>query len=146
MKATMRRLVRADPDDRWAAIFGRIAAYSFLVALVSGILLLPFFRPSMAPVVYHGSYRKLDGLTMSRAYQSTLGICPIREAAGPLSRAPVMTRRVLTLFRDAHIRTQTTVQPGVSALVVDMRTAKVPLPVSLAMLEERRQTGTGWQP
>ena len=71
---TMRRLVRADPDDRWAAVFGRIAVYSFLVALVSGILLLPFFQPSMTPVVYHGSYRKLDGLTMSRAYQSTLNI------------------------------------------------------------------------
>jgi ubiquinol-cytochrome c reductase cytochrome b subunit len=70
----MRRLVRADPDDRWAAVFGRIAVYSFLVALVTGILLLPFFRPSMTPVVYHGSYRKLDGLTMSRAYQSTLNI------------------------------------------------------------------------
>ena len=43
MKATMRRLVRADPHDRWAAAFGRIALYSFLVALVSGVLLLPFF-------------------------------------------------------------------------------------------------------
>jgi ubiquinol-cytochrome c reductase cytochrome b subunit len=74
MKATMRRLVRADPGDRWAAVFGRIAVYSFLVTLVTGILLLPFFRPSMTPVVYHGSYRKLDGLTMSRAYQSTLDI------------------------------------------------------------------------
>ena len=74
MKAAVRRLVRADPGDRWAAVFGRIAVYSFLVALVTGILLLPFFRPSMTPVVYHGSYRKLDGLTMSRAYQSTLNI------------------------------------------------------------------------
>jgi ubiquinol-cytochrome c reductase cytochrome b subunit len=73
MKA-VRRLVRADPDDQWAAVFGRIAVYSFLVALVSGIFLLPFFRPSMTPVVYHGSYHKLDGLTVSRAYQSTLNI------------------------------------------------------------------------
>jgi ubiquinol-cytochrome c reductase cytochrome b subunit len=73
-KATMRRLVRADPGDRWARVFGHIAVYSFLVALVTGILLLPFFQPSMTPVVYHGSYHKLDGLTMSRAYQSTLNI------------------------------------------------------------------------
>jgi hypothetical protein len=43
----MRRLVHADPDDRWASVFGRIAVYSFVVALVSGILLLPFFRPGM---------------------------------------------------------------------------------------------------
>jgi ubiquinol-cytochrome c reductase cytochrome b subunit len=74
MKTAMRRLVHADPDDRWASVFGRIAGYSFVVALVSGVLLLPFFRPSMTPVVYHGSYRMLDGLTMSRAYQSTLNI------------------------------------------------------------------------
>lgn len=74
MKAVLRRLVRADPDDRWAAAFGRIAVHSFVVALVTGILLLPFFRPSAAPVVYHGSYLKFDGVTMSRAYQSMLHI------------------------------------------------------------------------
>jgi len=47
MKALVRRFRYADPDDRWAAAFGRIAGYSFLVALVTGILLLPFFSPSM---------------------------------------------------------------------------------------------------
>ncbi|MGH3403505.1 MAG: cytochrome b [Streptosporangiaceae bacterium] len=55
-----------------AAALGRIATYSFAVAVISGILLLPFFRPSMATVVYHGSYRVLDGVPMSRAYQSVL--------------------------------------------------------------------------
>ncbi len=76
--AGTRRLVpdalRRDPQDRWAAAFGRIAGYSFAVAVVTGIPLLPFFRPSMASVVYHGSYRLLDGVTMSRAYQSVLAI------------------------------------------------------------------------
>ena len=61
LAARTRRLVpgalRRDPDDRWAAVFGRIALYSFIVAAVSGILLLPFFRPSMAPLTYRGSYR-----------------------------------------------------------------------------------------
>ena len=73
-----RRLVpdalRRDPEDPWAAVFGRIAGYSFAVAVISGVLLLPFFRPSMATVVYHGSYRKLDGAPMSQAYQSVLAI------------------------------------------------------------------------
>ena len=76
--AGTRRLVpdalRRDPQDRWAAAFGRIAGYSFAVAVVTGIPLLPFFRPSMTSVVYHGSYRLLDGVTMSRAYQSVLAI------------------------------------------------------------------------
>ena len=76
--AGTRRLVpgalRRDPDDRWAAVFGRIAGYSFAVAVVTGVLLLPFFRPSMAAVVYHGSYRKLDGVPVSQAYQSVLAM------------------------------------------------------------------------
>ena len=70
----VRHLLRRDPDDRWAAAFGRIAVYSFIVALISGVLLLPFFRPSMATVAYHGSYGKLDGAPMSQAYQSVLAI------------------------------------------------------------------------
>jgi quinol---cytochrome-c reductase cytochrome b subunit len=76
--AGTRRLVpdalRRDPDDRWAAAFGRIAGYSFAVAVVTGVLLLPFFRPSMAPLVYHGSYSKLDGVPVSQAYRSVLDI------------------------------------------------------------------------
>ena len=68
----VREAVRRDPEDRWAAVFGWIAGYSFAVAVVTGVLLLPFFRPSMATVVYHGSYRLLDGVTMTRAYQSVL--------------------------------------------------------------------------
>src|SRR5438270_477923 len=45
LAAGTRRLVpgalRRDPQDRWAAVFGRIAGYSFAVAVVSGVLLLP---------------------------------------------------------------------------------------------------------
>jgi quinol---cytochrome-c reductase cytochrome b subunit len=76
--AGTRRLVpgalRRDPRDRWAAVFGRIAGYSFAAAVVTGIPLLPFFRPSMAAAVYRGSYRVLDGVTVSQAYQSVLAI------------------------------------------------------------------------
>ena len=68
-----RRAAR-NPQDRWAAVFGRIALYSFIVALISGVLLLPFFRPDMTTVAYHGSYRELDGVPVSKAYQSVLAI------------------------------------------------------------------------
>jgi ubiquinol-cytochrome c reductase cytochrome b subunit len=44
------------------------------VAVVTGVLLLPFFRPSMATVTYHGSYRLLDGVPVSQAYRSVLAI------------------------------------------------------------------------
>jgi hypothetical protein len=74
--ARARRLVRAAlrPEDRWAGVFGRIAGYALAVAVVTGVLLLPFFRPSMATVVYHGSCRLLDGVTMSQAYASALHV------------------------------------------------------------------------
>ena len=76
LAAGTRRLVpdalRRDPQDRWAAVYGRIAVYSFIVAVVTGVLLLPLFRPSMATVAYHGSYRKLDGVPVSQAYRSVL--------------------------------------------------------------------------
>jgi ubiquinol-cytochrome c reductase cytochrome b subunit len=68
----VRHALRRDPEDRWAAALGRIAGYSFAVAVVTGVLLLPFFRPSMATLAYHGSYRLLDGVTVSKAYQSVL--------------------------------------------------------------------------
>ena len=70
----LRDALRPDRDDRWAAAFGRIAGYSFAVAVVTGIALLPFFRPSLATVIYHGSYAKLDGVPMSQAYRSVLAI------------------------------------------------------------------------
>ena len=70
----VRDTLRRDPDDRWAAAFGLMAGYSFAVAAVSGVLLLPFFRPSMATVVYHGSYPELDGVPMSQAFRSVLAI------------------------------------------------------------------------
>jgi ubiquinol-cytochrome c reductase cytochrome b subunit len=70
----VRAALRRDPDDRLAAAFGLIAGYSFAVAVVSGLLLLPFFRPSMATVVYHGSYTELDGVPMSQAFRSVLAI------------------------------------------------------------------------
>jgi ubiquinol-cytochrome c reductase cytochrome b subunit len=70
----VRDALRRDPDDRWAAVFGLIAGYSFAVAVVTGILLLPFFRPSMATVMYHGAYAELDGVPMSQAFRSVLAI------------------------------------------------------------------------
>ena len=70
----VRDALRRDPDDRLAAAFGRIAGSSFAVAALTGVLLLPFFRPSMAAVVYHGRYAVLDGVPVSRAFQSVLSI------------------------------------------------------------------------
>jgi quinol---cytochrome-c reductase cytochrome b subunit len=60
--------------DHWSFMFSEIAVYSFVVALVTGVFLAFFFKPSMTGVVYHGSYHELDGARMSEAYKSTLDI------------------------------------------------------------------------
>ena len=60
--------------DHWSFMLGEIALWSFVILLLTGTYLALFFVPSMSDVVYSGSYAKLDGITMSQAYQSTLNI------------------------------------------------------------------------
>lgn len=60
--------------DHWSFFLGELALYSFIILLVTGVYLTFFFHPSEALGVYHGSYLKLSGVTMSEAYQSTLRI------------------------------------------------------------------------
>jgi ubiquinol-cytochrome c reductase cytochrome b subunit len=70
----VRILMRKVFPDHWSFMLGEIALWSFVILLLTGTYLAFFFVPSMQPVVYHGSYSKLDGITMSQAYQSTLNI------------------------------------------------------------------------
>ncbi|ATG52255.1 ubiquinol-cytochrome c reductase cytochrome b subunit [Brachybacterium vulturis] len=60
--------------DHWSFMFGEVALYSFVILLISGTFLTMFFDPSMEEVVYSGPYVPLQGMTMSRAYESTLEI------------------------------------------------------------------------
>jgi ubiquinol-cytochrome c reductase cytochrome b subunit len=60
--------------DHWSFMLGEIALWSFVILLLTGTYLALFFAPSQAEVVYHGSYAKLDGITMSQAYASTVNI------------------------------------------------------------------------
>ncbi len=60
--------------DHWSFMMGEIALYSFIVLLLTGTYLSFFFDASMGETVYHGRYIPLDGVTMSRAYASTLNI------------------------------------------------------------------------
>jgi len=58
--------------DHWSFMLGEIALYAFVVLVITGTFLAVFFNGSAAKVVYHGSYRALDGVRMSAAYQSVL--------------------------------------------------------------------------
>jgi ubiquinol-cytochrome c reductase cytochrome b subunit len=70
----VRVLLRKVFPDHWTFLLGEIALYSFIILLLTGTFLTLFFQPSMTDVVYHGSYKALDGVRMSEAYASTLSI------------------------------------------------------------------------
>ncbi len=73
--ATMsKKQIRKVFPDHWSFMLGEIALWSFVVLLITGVLLTLWFKPSMAEVVYDGSYDQLRGLHMSEAYASTLHI------------------------------------------------------------------------
>ncbi|QJT01070.1 cytochrome bc complex cytochrome b subunit [Streptomyces asoensis] len=69
-KANLRKVF----PDHWSFMLGEICLYSFLVLLLTGVYLTLFFEPSSAEVVYDGSYVPLNGVTMTKAYESTLDI------------------------------------------------------------------------
>jgi ubiquinol-cytochrome c reductase cytochrome b subunit len=58
--------------DHWSFLLGEIALFSFILLLLSGTFLALFFDPSMTEVTYDGAYVPLQGIEMSRAYESTL--------------------------------------------------------------------------
>lgn len=58
----------------WSFMLGEVALYSFIVLLLSGVYLALFFDPSMEEVVYDGSFTNLQGVEMSRAFETTLNI------------------------------------------------------------------------
>jgi ubiquinol-cytochrome c reductase cytochrome b subunit len=53
-------------------MFGEIAAYAFIVLVLTGGFLMWFYEPTMKRTVYDGTYPTLRGVGMSEAYASTL--------------------------------------------------------------------------
>ena len=74
MAGPIRKQLNKVFPDHWSFMLGEIALYSFIILLLTGTYLTFFFDASMADVVYHGSYVPLQGVEMSKAYESTLRI------------------------------------------------------------------------
>src|SRR6186997_2314303 len=72
--AGLRRQFNKVFPTHWSFMLGEVALYSFIVLLISGTYLGLFFDPSMTEVTYDGVYDNLRGVSMSRAYESTLEI------------------------------------------------------------------------
>jgi len=74
LAAGLRRQLNKVFPSHWSFLLGEIALYSFIVLLLSGTYLALFFDPSMTEVQYQGSFTNLDGIWMSRAFESALNI------------------------------------------------------------------------
>ncbi|WP_292604417.1 ubiquinol-cytochrome c reductase cytochrome b subunit [Nocardioides sp. REDSEA-S30_B4] len=70
----MKKNLRKVFPDHWSFMLGEIALWSFVVLLLTGVFLTLWYHPSMAEVVYEGSYDPLRGVLMSDAMASTLDI------------------------------------------------------------------------
>jgi ubiquinol-cytochrome c reductase cytochrome b subunit len=60
--------------DHWSLLFGQIAFYSFVMIVLSGVVLTVHYEPSLDHVVYDGPYVPLQGVEMSRAMDSIMAI------------------------------------------------------------------------
>lgn len=58
----------------WSFLLGELALYSLVVVVISGTILTLFFVPSTEEVVYTGSYTPLQGIEITRAYESVLHV------------------------------------------------------------------------
>lgn len=58
--------------DHWSFMLGEIALYAFVILVITGTFLAFFFNGSEAHVTYNGLYHPLNGVQMSRAYESVL--------------------------------------------------------------------------
>jgi len=70
LKTNLRKIF----PDHWSFLLGEIALYTFIILVVSGTFLTLWFKPSMAHVVYDGSFTPLNGVQLSEAYESILNI------------------------------------------------------------------------
>ena len=74
MAKGMRRQINKVFPTHWSFLLGEIALYSFIILLISGVYLTLFFDPSLSKVIYQGAYAPLNGIEMSRAYETALNI------------------------------------------------------------------------
>ncbi|MDQ3986345.1 MAG: ubiquinol-cytochrome c reductase cytochrome b subunit [Actinomycetota bacterium] len=58
--------------DHWSFMLGEIALYCFVILVLTGTFLSFFFDPSSKEVVYEGSYRPLQGVEVSEAFNSVM--------------------------------------------------------------------------
>jgi len=68
------KVLRKVFPNHFSFLWGEVALYCFVVLLITGTYLTFFFEGSQQRLVYHGSYRPLEGAEVSAAYESVMRI------------------------------------------------------------------------
>lgn len=110
----VRRLRSGSRPTGWTAVWGTVAAACFGVLLLTGLLLMLVYEPSVEPLVRRDGYAPLRGVTTSRAYASTVhlsldvpGGLLVRQAhhwAALLLPAALLLQLATTFFRGTFRR------------------------------------------
>ena len=74
LRAPLRHALRRLFPGSWSFLLGEVTLFSFVALLLSGVYLALFYRPSLAPVVYHGSATSFAGATVPDAFASVLAL------------------------------------------------------------------------
>jgi ubiquinol-cytochrome c reductase cytochrome b subunit len=107
-EALDRRIGRsAERPSVWPTGFGALISHAaivaFLVLLVTGIALAVAYRPSTAPVVYHGTSELYDGSELPRAFASVLRMSEDMRGGALLRRTHVAASHLFLIALVAHL-------------------------------------------
>jgi ubiquinol-cytochrome c reductase cytochrome b subunit len=101
-KAARTAAVYAFPRH-WSFLLGELALYSFVVLVVTGVVLALLFEPSGEQVVYDGVYEPLRGVTVSVAYRSALDISLVQPGGLLLRQTHHWAALVFTAAIGLHL-------------------------------------------
>ncbi|HVM19999.1 MAG TPA: cytochrome b N-terminal domain-containing protein [Egibacteraceae bacterium] len=72
LRAPGRKVANKVFPHNWSFLLGEIALFSFVVLVLTGVFLTMFYRPSIEPVTYNGSFELYAGTTQPAAFESIL--------------------------------------------------------------------------
>ncbi|MBW3654439.1 MAG: cytochrome bc complex cytochrome b subunit [Actinobacteria bacterium] len=72
LRAPGRKTANKVFPHNWSFLLGEIALFAFVVLVLTGVFLTMFYRPSIDPVVYNGSFELYRGTEQPAAFESIL--------------------------------------------------------------------------
>jgi ubiquinol-cytochrome c reductase cytochrome b subunit len=72
LAAAAKKTLRKPFPGHWSFLLGEITLFALIILFLTGTFLALFYRPDTSHVIYAGPYEPLQGVEITRAYESTL--------------------------------------------------------------------------